>query len=121
LCSPKIFEVVDTRLKFWHITERVLQQKNNMENPMRRTNSRKKSKHRIGPPKPLDPDALLVSIPQAARMLGVSQSLLFGKLADGTVKLPIRRIPGTARSLIARADLEEYARTLPVRESGSSS
>jgi excisionase family DNA binding protein len=59
-------------------------------------------------------DPLLVSIPEAAGILGIGKSTLFELLAAGKIKA--RKLG--ARSLIAVTDLEEYARTLPVRQTG---
>ena len=79
-----------------------------------RTKPKKKSPRPI---RPIDPAALLLSIPQSARVLGISQSLLFAGLANGTFKIPVRKLSG--RSVIARADLEVFAAGLPVREKES--
>jgi hypothetical protein len=68
------------------------------------------------PIRPIDPAALLLSIPQSARVLGISQSLLFAGLANGTFKIPVRKLSG--RSVIAVDDLRAFAAALPVRQTG---
>jgi excisionase family DNA binding protein len=55
---------------------------------------------------------LLVSIPEAAAILGIGKSTLFALLAEGTI--PVRKIG--ARSLIAVSDLEDFIARLPLSE-----
>jgi hypothetical protein len=85
-----------------------------------RTRARRKpAKKPRRPPKPVIDGQLLLSIEQAAGILGISTSLLFDLLARKAISLPVRQLPGVARSLIARADLEALARNLPVRAAES--
>jgi excisionase family DNA binding protein len=57
-------------------------------------------------------DPLLVSIPEAAELLGIKRTKMFELLAAG--EIPTRRI-GT-RSLIAITDLEDFVQRLPLTE-----
>lgn len=58
---------------------------------------------------PVETQSILIGIPQAAALVGVSRSFLYERLAEGS----IRSVKASRRRLVERASLEAWANSLP--------